>query len=45
MPTLADWIALFRRFVKKILAVLGWVPPTLARVTIGWIFLHAAPSK
>ena len=45
MPTLADWIALFRRFVKTISAVLGWVPPTVARVTLGWIFLQSGWGK
>jgi putative oxidoreductase len=45
MPTLADWIALFRKFVKKISAVLGWLPPTAARLTLGWIFLQSGWGK
>jgi putative oxidoreductase len=45
MPTLADWVALFRRFVKRISAVLGWLPPTLARLTLGWIFLQSGWGK
>jgi putative oxidoreductase len=45
MPTLADWIALFRRFVKKISGVLSWLPPTVARATLGWIFLQSGWGK
>ena len=45
MPTLADWIALFRRFVKRISGVLTWLPPTVARLTLGWIFLQSGWGK
>jgi putative oxidoreductase len=45
MPTFMDWIALFRRFMRKIAAVLAWVPPTVARLTLGWIFLQSGWGK
>jgi putative oxidoreductase len=45
MPTIDDRIALFRNFVKKISSVLSWLPPTVARLTLGWVFLQSGWGK
>lgn len=45
MPTLADHLSRFRRFVLRISTTLRWVPPTVSRLTLGWIFLQSGWGK
>jgi putative oxidoreductase len=34
-----------RKFVLKVAAGLGWLPPTVARLSIGWIFVQSGWGK
>ena len=34
-----------RRFVLNVAGILSWLPPTLARVTVGWLFLQSGWGK
>jgi putative oxidoreductase len=45
MPTLTDRISRFRRLVLRVSTGLRWLPPTAARLTIGWIFLQSGWGK
>jgi putative oxidoreductase len=45
MPTLTDRISRFRRLVLRVSTGLRWLPPTVARLTIGWIFLQSGWGK
>jgi putative oxidoreductase len=45
MPTLTDRISRFRRLVLRVANGLRWLPPTLARLTIGWVFLQSGWGK
>ena len=45
MPTLTDRLSRFRRLVLRVATGLRWLPPTVARLTIGWIFLQSGWGK
>lgn len=45
MPTLTDRVSRFRRLVLRVSTGLRWLPPTVARLTIGWIFLQSGWGK
>ena len=45
MDTVLDAMLAIRRFVLSIAARLQWLPPTLARFTVGWIFLWSGWGK
>lgn len=45
MPTILAVAFAIRRFVLAIAHLLTWLPPTLARVTVGWIFLWSGWGK
>ena len=45
MPTLTDRASRLRRLVHSVSTGLQWLPPTVARLTIGWIFLQSGWGK
>lgn len=45
MDTFFDGLLSIRRLVLAIAARLQWLPPTLARFTLGWIFLWSGWGK
>ena len=45
MDTVLDAMLAIRRVVLAIAARLQWLPPTLARFTVGWIFLWSGWGK
>ena len=45
MNTLSNGLLACRRLVLAIAARLQWLPPTLARFTLGWIFLWSGWGK
>ena len=45
MPTLADHASRLRRLVHSVSSGLRWLPPTVARITVGWIFLQSGWGK
>lgn len=45
MPTPTDRLSRFRRLVLRVAARLRWIAPTLARLTLGWIFLQSGWGK
>ena len=45
MNTLIDAALAVRRLVRAIASRLGWLPPTLARFSVGWIFLWSGWGK
>lgn len=45
MPTLTDRLSRFRRLVLRVSTGLRWLPPTVARLAIGWIFLQSGWGK
>jgi putative oxidoreductase len=45
MPTLTDRLSRFRRLVLRVSTGLRWLPPTVARLTVGWIFLQSGWGK
>jgi putative oxidoreductase len=45
MPTLMDRASRLRRLVHAVSSSLQWLPPTVARLTIGWIFLESGWGK
>jgi len=45
MPTITDRLSRFRRLVLRVSARLRWIAPTLARLTLGWIFLQSGWGK
>ncbi len=45
MPTLTDHASRLRRLVHSVSSGLGWLPPAVARLTIGWIFLQSGWGK
>jgi putative oxidoreductase len=45
MPSLTDRLSRFRRLVLQISSTLRWLPPTLSRLTLGWIFLQSGWGK
>jgi putative oxidoreductase len=45
MPTLTDRASRLRRLVHSVSSGLRWLPPTVARLTIGWTFLQTGWGK
>jgi putative oxidoreductase len=45
MPTLMDRASRLRRLVHSVSTSLQWLPPVVARLTIGWIFLQSGWGK
>ena len=45
MPTFADRARRLRRLVHAVSDRLKWLPPTVARITVGWIFLQSGWGK
>jgi putative oxidoreductase len=45
MPTMTDRISRLRRLILRVSASLRWLPPTVARLTLGWIFLQSGWGK
>jgi putative oxidoreductase len=45
MKTIFDAMLAIRRLVRAIAGRLQWLPPTLARFTLGWIFLWSGWGK
>ena len=45
MPSLTDRASRLRRLIHSVSAGLRWLPPTVARVTIGWVFLQSGWGK
>ena len=45
MPSLTDRLSRFRRLVLRISSTLRWLPPTISRLTLGWIFLQSGWGK
>lgn len=45
MPTMPDRISRLRRLILRVSASLHWLPPTVARLTLGWIFLQSGWGK
>lgn len=45
MPTLSDRLSRFRRLVLRVSTGLRWLPPTVARLAVGWIFLQTGWGK
>jgi len=45
MPSLTDRASRLRRLVHSVSTGLQWLPPTVARITIGWIFLQSGWGK
>ena len=45
MPTMTDRISRFRRLVLRVSTGLRWLPPTVARLAVGWIFLQSGWGK
>jgi putative oxidoreductase len=45
MPTMTDRLSRLRRLVLRVSAALRWLPPTVARLTIGFVFLQSGWGK
>ena len=45
MPTLMDRASRLRRLIHSVSSGLRWLPPTVARLTVGWIFLQSGWGK
>jgi putative oxidoreductase len=45
MPTLTDRVSRLRRLILRVSSGLSWLPPTVARLTLGWIFLQSGWGK
>jgi putative oxidoreductase len=45
MPTLMDRAARLRRLIHSVSRSLRWLPPTVARLTVGWTFLQSGWGK
>lgn len=45
MPRLEDRAKALRSFVLKVASSLDWLPLTLARVTLGWVFVQSGWGK
>ncbi len=44
MP-MTDRISRFRRFILRVAASLRWLPPLVARLTLGWVFVESGWGK
>jgi putative oxidoreductase len=45
MPTRTDRISRLRRLILRVSSSLRWLPPTVARLTLGWVFLQSGWGK
>ncbi len=45
MSGLMGWIAALRRVILTVAAKLAWLPPTLARICVGWLFMNTGWGK
>src|SRR5262249_21341987 len=45
MPTLTDRISRLRRLILRVSASLRWLPPTVTRLTLGWVFIESGWGK
>ena len=45
MPTMTDRLSRFRRLVLRVSTGLRWLPATVARLAVGWIFLQSGWGK
>lgn len=45
MATLMDRASRLRRLIHSVSSGLRWLPPTVARLTVGWIFLQSGWGK
>jgi putative oxidoreductase len=45
MPTLTDRISRLRRLILRVSTGLRWLPPTVARLTLGWVFVESGWGK
>ena len=45
MATFTDRASALRRLVHSVSSRLRWLPPTVARLTIGWVFLQSGWGK
>jgi putative oxidoreductase len=45
MPTWTDRVSRLRRLILRVSSGLHWLPPTVARLTLGWIFLQSGWGK
>jgi putative oxidoreductase len=45
MPTWTDRVSRLRRLILRVSSGLRWLPPTVARLTLGWIFLQSGWGK
>jgi uncharacterized membrane protein YphA (DoxX/SURF4 family) len=45
MPTSPGPLARLRRLVLDVASSLRWLPPTLTRLTLGWVFIESGWGK
>jgi|RhiMetdeSRZDD1v2_1073273.scaffolds.fasta_scaffold33617_3 putative oxidoreductase len=45
MPTLTDRLSRLRRLVLRVSSTLRWLPPTVTRLTLGWVFIESGWGK
>ena len=45
MPTLTDRLSRLRRLILRVSTGLRWLPPTVARLTLGWVFVESGWGK
>ena len=45
MPSLMDRASRLRRLIHSVSSGLRWLPPTVARLTVGWVFLQSGWGK
>ncbi len=45
MPTLMDRVSRLRRLIGSVAGALEWLPPLVARITLGWTFLETGWGK
>ena len=45
MPTLTDRLSRLRRLILRVSSTLRWLPPTVARLTLGFVFIESGWGK
>ena len=45
MPTFTDRLSRLRRLVLRVSSTLRWLPPTVTRLTLGWVFIESGWGK
>ena len=45
MNGIMNGAAAFRRFIHAVAGTLSWLPPTLTRITLGWLFMMTGWGK